>query len=204
MGFYSDQVLPRAIDWAMNTAELREIRERCLAGAAGDVLEVGFGSGLNLPHYPQGVSKLFAVDPALVGRKLARKRLAGCPFPVEFVGLDGQSIPLPDASLDFAVSTWTLCTIPNPLAALSEMARVLKPEGKLHFVEHGRAPERRVRRWQDLWNPVHKRLAGGCHLNRDMSALVEAAGFRIDSIENFYSKGPRIFTYTYLGRASPR
>ena len=165
---------------------------------------MGFGSGLNLPHYPQGVSKLFAVDPALVGRKLARKRLVGCPFPVEFVGLDGQSNPLPDASLDFAVSTWTLCTIPNPLAALSEMARVLKPEGKLHFVEHGRAPERRVRRWQDLWNPIHKRLAGGCHLNRDVSALVEAAGFRIDSIENFYSKGPRIFTYTYLGRASPR
>ena len=204
MGFYSDQVLPRAIDWAMNTAELREIWERCLAGVAGDVLEVGFGSGLNLPHYPQGVSKLFAVDPALVGKKLARKRLAGCPFTVEFVGLDGQSISLADASLDFAVSTWTLCTIQNPLAALSEMARVLKPEGKLHFVEHGRAPERRVRRWQDLWNPIHKRLAGGCHLNRDVSALVEAAGFRIDSIENFYSKGPRIFTYTYLGKASPR
>ncbi len=202
MGFHSDQVLPRLINWGMRSVELQQIRERCLQGVKGEVLEVGFGSGLNLPHYPEEVAKLLAVDPAVVGRKLARKRLAECPFPVEFVGLDGQEIPLPDASVDSAVTTWTLCTIPDPYAALSEIRRVLRPGGKLHFVEHGRAPEAGVRKWQDRWNPVHKVYAGGCNLNRAIGEVVGAGGFRVEKLENFYIKGPRMFTYMYLGSAS--
>ncbi len=202
MGLYSDHILPRLIDWTMNIERLREIRDRCLEGVRGEVLEVGFGSGLNLPHYPGEVTRLYAVDPAVVGRKLARKRLEHCPFPVEFVGLDGQSIPLPDDSVDFAVSTWTLCTIPDPLAALREIARILRPGGALHFAEHGLAPEPRVRKWQNRLNPIHKVYAGGCHLNRDMRELVEAAGLRIESLENFYIPGPRFLTYMYLGKAT--
>ncbi len=204
MGIYSDRILPRLVDWTMNIEMLRELRDRCLQGVRGDVLEVGFGSGLNLPHYPKEVTKVYAVDPATLGRKLAKKRLDTCDFPVEFVGLDAESIPLADAAVDAAVVTWTLCTIPDPLAALLEMRRTLRPGGKLHFVEHGRAPEQGVKRWQERLNRVHGWYAGGCNLNRAIDEVVQAGGFEIESLDAFYVRGPKVLTFHYLGIAAPR
>ncbi len=201
VGFYRDHLLPRGVDLCMGLRPFRELRETTAAGLAGDVVEVGFGSGLNLPHYPPGVTHLHAVDPALVGRKLARKRLAACSFPVEFVGLEAERIDLPDDSMDAGLVTWTLCTIPDVAVALDELRRVLKPGAALHFVEHGRAADARVARWQDRLNPVQKLLCGGCHLNRRIDQLLRDAGFELADLETFYLKGPKVAAFTYQGRA---
>ena len=141
MGLYGDHVLPRVIDLMLRRRDFEEVRERTAAGLSGEVLEVGFGSGLNLPHYPPEVTRILAVDPALVGRKLAAARLAACLVPVEFVGLDGETLPVDDASVDHVLCTWTLCSIPDAGRALGEIKRVLKPGGTFHFVEHGRSPD---------------------------------------------------------------
>ena len=201
MGVYGDQILPRVINWFMAGSDFAPHRKECLEGVLGDVLEIGFGSGLNLPHYPPEVRKLYALDPATLGRRLAEARIAACPFPVEFVGLYGEAIPLNDATVDSVVSTWTLCTVPDVGKALREIRRVLRPGGRFHFVEHGRSPEEKIARWQDRVTPFQKLVGGGCHLNRKIDALVLKAGFEIERLENVYMKGPKIGTYLYKGVA---
>lgn len=203
MGFYTDKILPRIVNRFMDDEEFVAHRKPCLAEVSGVVLEIGFGSGLNLPYYPPEVRKLYALDPATIGRRLAEERIAAAPFPVEFVGLYGEAVPLPDETVDAAVSTWTLCTISEPVKALREIRRVLKPEGRLHFVEHGRSPEPKVARWQDRLTPIQRVVGGGCHLNRKIDALVLDAGFEMERLENVYMKGPKIGTYLYKGVAIP-
>jgi SAM-dependent methyltransferase len=189
MGIYDQQVLPRIINVACAMKPLRPLRERVCEGLHGQVVEVGFGSGLNIPYYPEAVSGVAAVEPADTGWKLAGKRLAGTKIPVDRKGLDGQSLPLPDDSCDAALSTFTLCTIPDVAAALGEIRRVLKPGGTFHFLEHGLAPDESVRRWQHRLEPVQKRLFGGCHLTRPIADLVTAAGFTITDLDVFYEQG---------------
>ena len=189
MGLYEEQVLPRVINVACGMKSLRKHRQRVCEGLHGRVLEVGFGSGLNIPFYPEGVTAVAAVEPAETGWKLAGKRRAATTVPVERTGLDGQSLPLPDDSCDVALSTFTLCTIPDVAAALSEIRRVLKPGGTFHFLEHGLAPDESVRRWQHRLEPIQKRVAGGCHLTRPISDLVTGAGFTITELDVFYEKG---------------
>jgi ubiquinone/menaquinone biosynthesis C-methylase UbiE len=206
MGFYRDRVFPRVMNTACNTKETRRVRSIVCEPLAGEVLEIGFGTGLNLPHLPPTVSLLRAVDPSERGRVLAAERLAASGVPVEFVGLDGQSLALADDSVDAALSTWTLCTIPDPAAAVREIRRVLRPGGTFHFAEHGRAPDAKVQTWQDRLNGVQRRVACGCNLNRDIASIVESGGKALASLETFYAKGdPKIFGWTYQGtaRAAP-
>ena len=189
MGLYSEQVLPRFIDVVCNMKEAHPQRRRVCEKLSGDVVEIGFGSGLNVPFYPSAVRYVAAVEPADVGWKLAAKRVAATPVPVERSGLDGQSLPFPDDRFDAALSTWTMCTIPDVGAALRELRRVLKPGGTLHFVEHGLAPEENVRRWQHRLEPIQKRLFGGCHLTRPTVDLLRDAGFTIREVDRYYEKG---------------
>lgn len=204
VGFYRNQVLPRITDVALAGREFEIIRRRVAAGLAGEVLEVGFGSGRNVPHYPPGVRRVLAVDPAVVGRKIAAKRVAASPVPVEFIGLDGQALPVDSASIDHVLSTWTMCTIPDLAGALGEIRRVLRPGGELHFAEHGRSPDPKVAHWQDRLNPLQRCLFGGCHLNRPIDRLVTDAGFDITRLENFYMSGPRASGYMFEGVATRR
>lgn len=201
MGIYADQVLPRLIDKLCGAKDMTVLRERAVEGLHGTVLEIGFGSGLNIPVYPPEVERVHAVDPAVVGRKLAAKRIAASKVPIDFVGLDGQQIPLPDASCDTALSTYTLCTIPDPARALAEVFRILKPGGTFHFVEHGLAPDDDVVRKQHKFEPLNKRLAGGCHLTREHWALLEGAGFVLDRRTAEYGKGPKPYAFHYIGMA---
>jgi ubiquinone/menaquinone biosynthesis C-methylase UbiE len=188
MGIYGEQVLPRIINVACGLKTLRPLRGRVCQGLQGRVVEVGFGSGLNIPYYPAAVTGVAAVEPADTGWKLAGKRLASAGPPVERTGLDGQSLPLPDDSCDAALSTFTLCTIPDVGAALGEIRRVLKPGGTFHFLEHGLAPDENVRHWQYRLDPLQQRLFGGCHLTRPIADLVTKAGFAITEIDTFYEK----------------
>ncbi len=203
MGFWENQVVPRAINVLLGSSGFGEMRARSAAGLSGEVLEVGFGSGLNLPHYPPEVTKVLAVDPSGVARGLAADRVAAAPFPVEFVGLDGEHLPLPDDSVDGIFITWTLCTIPDPVLALSEMARVLRPDGAMHFLEHGRSPDPAVARRQERLTPIQRRVAGGCHLDRHIDRLISASGFRIESLATFSIVGPKTMSYMYAGQAVP-
>jgi ubiquinone/menaquinone biosynthesis C-methylase UbiE len=202
MGIYQDQVLPRVTDAVMNRGEFTPIRARVNAALRGEVLEIGFGSGLNVPHYPAAVTHVRAVDPATAGRRLAAKRVAASPVPVEYIGLNGQELPLGPASVDHVLTTWTLCTIPDVERALSEVYRVLRPGGSFHFVEHGRSPDLKVARWQDRLTPLQRRLAGGCHLNRPIGRLVADSGLDLARMENYYAKGPKPFGYMFEGRAT--
>jgi ubiquinone/menaquinone biosynthesis C-methylase UbiE len=202
MGFYEEQVVPRLTDVVMRRAELTPIRARVVASLAGDVLEVGFGSGLNVPHYPVAVTRVQAVDPATVGRQLAAKRVAASGVPVDYVDLDGQALSLASASVDHVLTTWTLCSIPDVDRALSEIRRVLRPGGLFHFVEHGRSPDRTVANWQDRLTPFQRRVAGGCHLNRPIDQLVRNSGLELVRLDNYYAKGPRPFGYMFEGVAA--
>jgi ubiquinone/menaquinone biosynthesis C-methylase UbiE len=202
MGFYDDQILPRFMALAMGTKELARVRARLLEDVQGTVLEVGFGSGLNLPHYRANVSKLYALDPSKVGLGLAKQRLDRVSFPVDLLPLraDGR-IPLEDKSVDAVVTTWTLCTIPDPLAALREMHRVLRPGGRYYFVEHGLSPDPAVAKWQHRLNSYNMAMVGGCHLNRPVHGIVKDSPFQLDGVENFYLPGPRLMNYLYFGSA---
>jgi len=201
-GFYERRVLPHIINIAMDTKAVREERQRCLAGVSGTVLEVGFGTGLNLPHYPPAVTKVTGVDPSEASLKLAAKRRRAAAFPVDIVGLTAEKIPVPDAAFDSIVSTFTLCTIPDVASALLEIRRALRPRGRFHFVEHGRAEDDAVARWQSRLNPLQQKLCGGCHLNRQIAVLIEQAGFTIERLEHAYLKGaPKFAGFLYRGTA---
>jgi ubiquinone/menaquinone biosynthesis C-methylase UbiE len=189
MGFYDDRILPHVINVVMNTKQTRTIRARVCAGLSGDVVEIGFGTGHNLPYLPPDVTRLHAVEPSGVGVRLARSRIDAAQVPVEVVALDGQRLPLPDDSADAALCTWTLCSIPDATAAVREVRRVLRPGAKLHFVEHGASPDPKVRRWQDRFNPIQNRIAGGCNLNRDIRSIIEAGGLRVERLDNYYGEG---------------
>jgi len=201
VGFYVDRVLPRVTDIALGRKDLHEVRRRVCEDLDGEVLEVGFGSGLNVPHYPAGIRRVRAVDPATAGRKLAADRVAASATSVEYVGLDGERLPLEDESVDHVLTTWTLCTIPDVVQALQEMRRVLRPGGRFHFVEHGLAPQPKVARWQARLNPIQKRVFGGCHLDRPIDQLIEGAGLRIDDLDTYYAPGPKPMAWFYEGTA---
>lgn len=202
MGFYQEQVLPRVQDKAMNRKATRAVRDRVCAGLHGEVVEIGFGTGLNAPHYPQQVTKILAIEPSSVCMRIAEPRVAKSRAPVELAGLTGEHLDLPSGHFDSVLSTWTLCTIPNLDAALGEVRRVLKHGGTFHFVEHGHAPDSGVARWQERIEPVNKRLAGGCHLTRRIPQSIRDAGFVIDQLDTYYMKGePKPFAYTFEGHA---
>jgi SAM-dependent methyltransferase len=205
VGIYAKHVLPRVINVACGMKAANEYRDRVCGGLHGQVVELGFGSGLNVPFYPEAVSGVMAIEPADVAWGLAGKRVAQSSVEVQRVGLDGQSLPLADDSCDTALTTWTLCTIPDAEAALREVRRVLKPGGTLHFVEHGLAPDEKVQRWQHRLEPMQKRVFGGCHLTRRIPDLITSAGFEIGEIDVFYEKGaPKIMAADSLGVATAR
>jgi len=202
MSFYADHVFPHLMDWTLGTRRFQELREQALASAQGHVLEIGFGTGLNLPHYPQAVTSLTALDPAtLLPRKVARRISRGS-LPVKLVRLSAEMLPFEDGRFDCAVSTWTLCTIPNPVAALREVRRVLKPGGTYVFLEHGRSDDAWVAKWQDFFNPIERVIACGCNLNRPIDALISQGGLKIDRLDRFLLPGvPRIVGEMYRGLA---
>ena len=202
MGFYQQQLLPRVQNVAMSRKPFRAVRARVCTGLAGDVVEVGFGTGLNARYYPTEVTKILAVEPSHVCMRIAEPRIARAATPVELAGLTGEHLDLPSETFDAVLSTWTLCTIPDLDVALAELLRVLKPGGTLHFVEHGHAPDANVARWQRRIEPFQKRFAGGCHLTRRIPETIEKAGFLIEQLNSYYFKGePKPFGYTYEGRA---
>ena len=201
MGIYREQVVPRLVDRMCGAAGFDRWRARVVEGLSGRVVEVGFGSGLNVPHYPDSVAVVLAVEPATVARRRAEPRIRASPVPVEHVGLDGQQIPLDDACCDAALFTFTLCTVPDPDQALSEIRRVLRPGGAVHFLEHGLSPEDGVARWQHRLEPMQRRVADGCHLTRDPAALVEGAGFLMQRNEQRYVRGPKPWCWLTLGVA---
>ena len=202
MGLYGEQILPRMVDKACGMKSSDPLRRRVCEGLAGNVVEIGFGSGHNVPFYPAEVAEVSAVEPSDVGWRLAAERVGATSVPIRRSGLDGASLPFPDDTFDAAVSTWTMCTIPDLAAALAELRRVLRPGGTLHFVEHGLAPDEGVRRWQHRLEPVQKRVFGGCHLTRPIVDRITAAGFTVAELDVFYEeKTPKPFGANSLGVA---
>jgi len=205
MGLYEKHVLPRIVHFACGLKPAMRQREKVVPRARGRVLELGIGSGLNLPFYdPAKVSKVWGLDPAPEMTRIAKRAVRSLAFEVEFIGLSAAEIPLEDDSVDTVVVTYTLCTIPETTPALRQASRVLRPGGELIFCEHGAAPDASVRRWQDRVNPAWKRLGGGCNLNRAVPAMLEAGGFRITNLETLYLPGWRIASFNYWGTAVPR
>ena len=202
MGFYQQQIVPRLVEWMLGASGFDKFRVRTAEGLAGRVVEIGFGSGLNLPHYPPEVETVLAVEPARVARRLAEQRIREATMRVEHVGLDGQELPLDDASCDAALCTFTLCTVPDPAQALAELLRVVKPGGSVHFLEHGLSPDPGVAKWQHRIEPLQRRVADGCHLTRDPSSLVGAAGFVMRRNEQRYVDGPKPWSWVTLGVAA--
>jgi ubiquinone/menaquinone biosynthesis C-methylase UbiE len=202
MRLYDHQILPRLLNILCGMKAANPYRERVCAQLRGQVLEIGFGSGLNVPFYPAAVEAVHAIEPSDTGWKLARARVTASPVPITRSGLDGQALDLPDNTCDTALSTWTLCTVPDVAAALREIRRVLKPGGTLHFLDHGLAPDENVQRWQHRLEPVQKRVFGGCHLTRPIRDLVADAGFVIREVDVFYEKGaPKTLAADSLGVA---
>ncbi|HWE77551.1 MAG TPA: class I SAM-dependent methyltransferase [Pseudolabrys sp.] len=203
MGFYSNIILPRLCHIAMRNERLVPYRKRVIGAAEGRVLEIGVGSGLNLPFYRPAVQDILALEPAPRLVEMARRTSREANIPVHFIEASAEAIPLDDHSVDTVVTTWTLCTIPQAAVALGEMRRVLRTGGRLLFVEHGLAPDESVRRWQDWLMPPWRRISGGCHLNRPIRRLIEANGFAIDRLETGYMVGPKPMTFMYEGSAKP-
>lgn len=205
MGFYDKYVLPKVLNLSCGTAPVARQREKVVPLAEGCVLEIGIGSGLNLPYYdPSKVERVIGLDPDENMLSYARKASKSLPFDVEYLTLEGEQIPLDNHSVDTVLVTYTLCTIPDAVTALEGMRKVLKPGGRLIFCEHGKAPDEKVRRWQDRLNPIWGRIGGGCNLNRDIPALIEAGGFRIDDLETMYLSGaPKFAGFNYWGFARP-
>ena len=202
MGFYDRYILPRALDCACGIGPIDKQRAKIIPRATGDVVEIGIGSGFNLPHYDAAhVRSVTGVDPSDASWARSAERRDAAPFPVNRAGLSGESLPLPDASADTVVVTYSLCTIPHPVTALHEMRRVLKPGGDILFCEHGRAPDAKIARWQSRIDPVWKHIAGGCHSGRDIPALIDAAGLQTVALEQMYIPGPRVLSYNYWGVA---
>ena len=201
MGFYERQVLPRLVDVACGDRGFDRWRVETSEGLSGTVLEVGFGSGLNLPHYPEQVERVLAVEPSVLARERAASRVRDATAQVDFVGLDGESIPLDDDSVDAALCTFTLCTIPDVDRALAEVRRIVRPGGEFRFLEHGLAPDPSVARWQHRLDGVQQRLAGGCHLVRDPLELADRAGMEVTSSRSAFARGPKPWTYLTVGRA---
>lgn len=204
MGFYDRHILPWFLDTAMSAKPIRYQRKKVVPQAQGRVLEIGFGSGHNLPFYdPSKVSHLWALEPSAEMRERAAERVAASPLPIEYLDLPGEQIPLEDESADTVLITYTLCTIPDVAAALSQMRRVMKPDAAMIFCEHGEAPDENVRRWQRRITPVWKKIGGGCHVGRQIPKLIADGGFRIDKMETMYLPGtPRFAGFNYWGRAS--
>lgn len=201
MSLYERWILPRLTHLSMRQKQLAAYRARALADARGRVLEIGIGSGLNLPFYGNGVQRVLGIDPSAELIRLAEKAAGKASFPIEFLVQSAEEVPLEQDSVDTAVTTWTLCTIPDAVRALREVRRVLKPDGLLIFVEHGRAAEPKVVAWQDRLTPLWKRCAGGCHLNRKIDDLVREADFSIAELRTGYAKGPRPMGFMYEGHA---
>lgn len=202
MRLYDRCILPWLIDLAMRNRALARYRDRALASAQGKVLEIGAGAGLNLPRYGNAVTHICALDPSAALLHLAAGRRDAAPSAVALLRGVAEQLPFRDGSFDSIVMTWTLCSIPDPLAALGEMRRVLKPGGRLLFVEHGLAPEPNIARWQHLLTPGWKRIAGGCHLDRPADALIRNAGFRLAALDTGYMRGPKPWTFMYEGVAT--
>ena len=203
MGFYARHVLPRLIDLAMRNKDTTRLRETWIPQARGDVLEIGVGSGRNLPFYTAAVQHVYGVDPSIELQQMAREQVFKTHAKVDFLTQSAEGpLPLSDASIDTVVSTWTLCSIPNAVDALKEMRRVLRPDGSFIFLEHGRAPDPRVVAWQNRLTPIWKRFTGGCHLNRKIDELITGAGFKISELKLGYLPGPRPMTFTYQGLAA--
>jgi ubiquinone/menaquinone biosynthesis C-methylase UbiE len=203
MGFYDDRILPHLIDLSMRNRELRPYRERVISQASGRVLEIGVGSGVNLPIYGAHVNEVVGLEPSPRLIALAHRLAGQAVPPVTLTAGSAESLPMDTASFDTVVTTWTLCSIPDAVRALAEMRGVLRGDGQLLFVEHGLAPEPGVRAWQNRLTPLWKRFSGGCHLNRPVRTLIESGGFEIAQLETGYMKGPRPLTYLYEGRARP-
>lgn len=202
MAFYREKIFPRLCHLALSDERMDRYRRETLASAAGEVLEIGLGTGLNLPHYPEAVEKVVAVEPNRGMHHLAAPQLAKASVPAEILAHGAEDLPFPDARFDCAVSTWTLCSIPQVGEALAEIHRVLKPGGAFLFMEHGLSPRLGVARWQRRLTPIQRRVADGCHLDRDMEALLMASGFDLAEHERFYlPRTPAPFGYVYRGRA---
>lgn len=204
MSFYQHHILPPLLNFVMRQKPLQPFRERVISQAVGDVLEIGIGSGLNLPLYGAGVRSVIGIEPSTELLAMAEQQMARVLVPVEFLQASAEALPIESHSVDTVVTTWTLCTIPDARKALQEARRVLRPGGTLLFVEHGRAPEKAVARWQDRIDPLWGRIAGGCHLNRQIDALIIEAGFQIDTMRHDRMPGPRTHNYLYEGQAHPQ
>ena len=204
MSWYEDKVLPRMINLACSTKPNRKQREKIVPRAEGDVLEIGFGGGLNLPYYDRHkVRKVFGLEPSAGMRRSAAATITDCDLDVELIDLPGERIPLDDSSVDTVLVTYTLCTIEDVSAAMHGMRRVLRPSGRLLFCEHGKSPDAGVHRWQNRLNPVWSRVAGGCNMNRDIPSIIAEAGFSIEDDQRMYIPGPRVLCYNYWGSARP-
>ena len=203
MGLYSHHIFPRLMNWVMAGEEFRLLRTDLLSGLHGEVLELGIGTGLNLPHYPKSITRLHAVDPADLLPKIVTERTASQSFPVHIQHITAESLPYDDRSFDFAVSTWTLCTIPDPVQALREVRRVLKPDGVFLFLEHGRSEDTKVAAWQDRLNPLQNIIGCGCNLNRKIDQLIAQAGLKIMTLDQFQMQSvPRLGGEMYRGTAA--
>ncbi|MDQ6526858.1 class I SAM-dependent methyltransferase [Nocardioides sp. LHD-245] len=205
MRFWDDRVVPVMVDKMLSTGPVHKERRAVCAGLSGRVLEVGFGSGLNITHYPAGVGEVAAVEPSDRGWEMSRGRRDSAPIPVARIGLDGQDIAADDHAFDHALITFSLCTIPDPARALREVRRLVRPGGTLAFLEHGLSPDARIARWQRRLDPIEKRVAGGCHLTRDVPSLLGDAGLDIATLETKYLPGPAVMRpwgYLYRGTAT--
>ena len=205
MSWYEDKILPHLINVACSSSPARKQREKIVPRASGDILEIGFGSGLNLPHYDRKkVRHIWGLEPSEGMRELSAAAIANSGLEIELIGLPGEEIPLQDNSVDTVLITFTLCTIPEVASALDGMRRVLKQDGQLLFCEHGKAPDANVVKWQDRLNPTWKKIAGGCNMNREIPALIGAAGFDIQDDNRMYIPGIKSLSYNYWGAATVR